>query len=163
MALDGCRGTVTGKLALSETGYYSRDMYISDPDVKPDLSCRPVAVPPDPSKAPVVPGVHSYKATLVIDLSKNKPMEAKVWRTDGKRSELTPWQAYLDPLLTGGYCLWVSCREGYSPTSGMATVNGRTESTAPYGDIPGMCPSETGQSSITITCVKDTKKTCPAK
>jgi hypothetical protein len=157
-AIGGCVASMTGSIGRSSTGYYSRDMYIDDPRIEADSSCHRVPVPMDPSKARIAPGVLSYEATLVIDMSKNKPMEARVWRTDGKTWELAPWQAYIDPDLTGSLCLWVSCRKGYYATSGMATVNGHTESTAPNGDIPGMCPSETSPSSITITCAKNSNQ-----
>lgn len=108
MALDGCIASITGGIGISSTGYYSRDMYIDDPRIQPDSSCSRVPVPPDLSRARIVPGVRSYKATVTLDLSKmTKPMEGSAWRTDGSTAKLSPWQAYLDPELTGGYVLWV--------------------------------------------------------
>ncbi len=168
MALDGCVVSVTGSIGLSSTGYYSRDMYIDDARIQPDPSCRRVAVPPDPAKARIAPGVRSYNATVKIDLSKmTKPMEGKAWRTDGSTATLNPWQAYVDPQLTGGYVLWVSCREGFRAVKAKAFVDGKYIEAATTSDTwlddatPGLDPSETGPSSITITCVKNSNQVHP--
>jgi hypothetical protein len=47
--LRGCSVTITGKLYTGETGYYSTNLAMSVENLKPDASCHPVPVMPDPA------------------------------------------------------------------------------------------------------------------
>lgn len=166
MALDGCKVKVTGVIEMPVSSYYSAGLYIADGKIEPEASCRPGPLPPELSAAPVQKDIESYQATVSLDIEKNKPMDVSVRRTDGQDVGLNPWQAYIEAGLNGSReTLWVTCRNGFLAKSATTLVNGRegkSNDRLTAGTL-GLATSETGQSSITITCVKDTKKTYPAK
>src|SRR5579862_2624621 len=59
-ALRGCGVTVEGKLYAPFSAYYSAPLVIQDADVRPDESCHPQAVQPDPLKVAVPTDLTSY-------------------------------------------------------------------------------------------------------
>jgi hypothetical protein len=109
-----CTVTVSGKLYESPTGYYSADMAISGPELKPDLSCHPHPVKPDPTAARVPTDLRTFHASATVDYRGKGHVEIKVWKDQEKQVLLEPWQAYVSFMLTGGGDLArFGCREGY--------------------------------------------------
>lgn len=157
MALDGCKVRVTGLIEIPVSSYYSAGLYIADGRIEPDASCHPGTVPPDLSAISIQKDVQSYQATVTLDLEKNKPMDVNVQRTDGQRVGLNPWQAYIEAGLNGSRgMLWVTCRNGFQARSATTLVDGREGKSHDRltASTLGLATSETGPSSITITCVK---------
>jgi hypothetical protein len=112
--LRGCAVTATGKLFDSPTGYYSADMAISDATLKPDASCRPIPITPDPYAVAIPPTVNSYHASITVDYRGKGHIDVRVWQGDDKPALLTPWQAYVSYTLTGaGDVIWLDCQKGF--------------------------------------------------
>ncbi len=113
-ALRGCAVTATGKLFDSPTGYYSADMAISDATLRPDASCRPSPITPDPYAVAIPPTINSYHASITVDYRGKGHIDVSVWQGDGKPVLLTPWQAYVSYTLTGGGdVIWLDCQKDF--------------------------------------------------
>jgi hypothetical protein len=109
-ALRGCTLTATGKLYDSPTGYYSADIAISDPILKPDPSCHAFPVKPDPYAVPIPPGVTEYQVSITVDYRSKGHIDVRVRQSDDKRVLLKPWQAYVNNTLTGSMdVIWFDC------------------------------------------------------
>lgn len=163
MALDGCNVKVAGVLEIPVSSYYSAGLYIADGRIDPDPSCHPKEVIPDLSKATIQNDVQRYQAKVTINLNKNEPMKVSVHQTDGQTATLSPWQAYIEADLNGSNSVWVSCRQGFHVKTAQTLVNGRQEKAADFlnTDTPGLVPSDSGPSSITITCVRTSNQPRP--
>lgn len=112
--LRGCNVTATGKLYYTPTGYYSAAMAISDATLKPDPSCHPFPVEPDPSAIPVPPTVKAYHASISVDYRGEGHIDVTVWQGDDKRVPLTPWQAYVSYALNGALVvIWFDCQKDF--------------------------------------------------
>ncbi|SRR6266849_2115384 len=110
----GCAVSATGKLFDTPTGYYSAEIAISDPLLKPDSSCHPLPVEPDPSAAPIPTGLKSFRASITVDYRGKGHVEVRVWRSTNN-AVLKPWQSFVHYGLTGGEdVMWFGCRKGFS-------------------------------------------------
>jgi hypothetical protein len=109
-----CTVMVSGKLYESPTGYYSADMAISDPELKPDPSCRPYPVKPDPTAARIPTDLRTFHASVTVDYRGKGYVEVKAWRGEDRRVPLEPWQAFVNYSLTGSEdVMWFVCREDF--------------------------------------------------
>lgn len=107
--LRGCRVTVQGPLGLSPTGYYSTDLYQTADKIEPGPGCVRQPAFPDYSKSKPDPSIRSYRVAVRIDyLGDHIPITAR----NGNRI-LTPWQAYANYQLTGGFGLYAFCADGF--------------------------------------------------
>jgi hypothetical protein len=108
--LRGCTLTATGKLYDSPTGYYSADIAISDPTLKPDPSCHAFPVKPDPYAVPIPPSLTEYQVSITVDYRSKGHIDVRVRQSDDKRVLLKPWQAYVNNTLTGSMdVIWFDC------------------------------------------------------
>jgi hypothetical protein len=113
-ALQGCGVTATGELYYGETGYYSAKLAISIESLKPDASCRPRPLEPDPAKANVPADLRSYQASITVDYRGKGRVTVEVWTDEKRRVSLKPWQAYVDYRLNGAAdVVYFGCREGF--------------------------------------------------
>lgn len=155
---NGCALTAIGKLFDSPTGYYSANIAISDPDLKPDPSCHPSALTPDPSESPMPPAVTRYRASIVVDYRGRGRVTVEV-RDSQNNQPLKPWQPFVKYLLTGGRDgIWFSCGDGFTVQKASASPK------SPHGifsDDPnqwGMSLEDlTGMNTIHFICKKTPK------
>jgi hypothetical protein len=164
MSLSGCKVKVTGAMEIPVTSYYSGALYIADGKIDPAPSCHPKKVPPDLSKSPIQNDVQNYQATISVDLGKNAPMKVFVQRTDGKTETLKPWQAYIEADLNGNHSVWTSCRQGFHVETAQTLVHGHREKAKNFlnENTPGLVASDSGPSSITITCIRTSNQPASA-
>ncbi len=165
-ALDGCKAAVTGSIEFSPTAHYSTEMFIQDGKIEPDSSRHPAAVAPDRWSAAIPSDLQVYEATVTLNFANTaKPMRGTVVRRDGKVESLTPWQAYLSPLLNGSEdLLWVSCRDGFLLKDAATQIDGRVAKPENWlnKETPALAASDKpGPSSITVTCVKNSNQVPP--
>ena len=110
----GCGLTVVGKLYDSPTGYYSSDMAIEEGKLKPDSSCHPFPVRPDPSTTSIPKDLRTYRASITVDFRGKGRVVVKVWNDRDPQVSLRPWEAYVDYMLTGGGdIIRFDCRKGF--------------------------------------------------
>jgi hypothetical protein len=154
--LRGCGVTVTGKLYLSPTGYYSANLAIEDNRPQPDRACQPFPLESDTSLAHVPPYVSSYHVSVTVDYRGKGHVDVAVWRGKNKQQLLRPWQAYADYDMVGDATfLWLSCARGFrllNVSQTPPTTNGIFE------DEPGTGVSLTGEgiNVVSFTCRKQT-------
>lgn len=111
--LHGCSVTATGKLFDSPTGYYSAEVAISDPALKPDQSCHPSSIKADQPNAPPPVGLKSFRASITVDYRGKGHVDVRVWQS-GTKALLQPSKSFVRYHLTGGQdVLWFGCREGF--------------------------------------------------
>lgn len=112
--LRGCTVTATGRLFDSPTGYYSANMAISDPTLKPDLSCHPFPVKRDQHPVPIPPTLKAYHASISVDYRGKGHIYVKVWEGEDNPVPLAPWETYVDYILTGSRdVIWFNCQKGF--------------------------------------------------
>ncbi|HVO80381.1 MAG TPA: hypothetical protein VMT28_06605 [Terriglobales bacterium] len=115
--LRGCAITITGRLYLAPTGYYSAELAVFDGVLQPDSSCHPYPLEPDPSLAPIPPNVHSYHVSITVDYRGKGHKDVAVWQGGNKHVLLKPWQAYAGYFLTGdAVMLRVYCAKSFQLT-----------------------------------------------
>jgi hypothetical protein len=113
-ALRGCSVTATGELYYGETGYYSAKLAIAIESLKPDASCRPRPLEPDPAKVSVPADLRSYRASITVDYRGKGRVTVEVWTDETRRVSLKPWQAYVEYLLNGAAdVMYFGCGEGF--------------------------------------------------
>lgn len=113
-ALRDCEVTIVGKLFYSSTGYYSAAMAVTDPAVAPDVTCKPHPVKTDPTLAPKKPNIRTFVAEILVDYRNKGRVVVRVWEDRQRKSELTPWQAYIHYELTGlRDVMWFGCADGF--------------------------------------------------
>ena len=111
--LRGCAVSATGKLFDSPTGYYSAEIAISNPALKPDPSCHPFPVKPDQSTAPIPASLKSFRASITVDYRGKGHVDVRVWQSADKEL-LQPWQSFVHYHLTGSQdVMWFGCREDF--------------------------------------------------
>ncbi len=86
---------------------------------------------PDYSKLKPDPSIGSYRVDMKIDYSPHGGSVIATIRS-GSRT-VTPWQAYANYDLTGGYVFYGHCPEGYVIT----TVSGTPQGNPSHSDEPG--------------------------
>jgi hypothetical protein len=100
--LRNCTVTATGTVYIGPTGYYSKNMAISDPALKPDLSCHRLPILPDPESVPIPPEIREFHASITVDYRGKGHAEVLIWEGKSKDKSLTPWRAYIHYMLNGG-------------------------------------------------------------
>jgi hypothetical protein len=131
----GCKVTATGKLYYGQTGYYSANLAISIENLKPDASCHPFPVMPEPAAQNISPDLRLYYASITVDYRGKGHVEVDVWKDRDRSVPLRPWQAYVDYRLNGGGdVLYFGCREGFKwkdvaqvPKSSSSSIEGSSE------------------------------------
>ncbi|MBT9331276.1 hypothetical protein [Paracidobacterium acidisoli] len=151
-SLDGCHATVRGSIDSSPTGYYSANLFIANAAIRPAAGCRPKPVRAKPPAA-APSNLRSYQVSVTIDIAKNAPLQGRAWRTDGQKDALTPWQSYGKTSLTGGYVLYVGCREGFHP-AGVSSATKDQVSVDEDLKQAMLAPDETRPSEITVSCAR---------
>src|SRR5215471_14680408 len=66
-SLRSCTVTASGKLYVSPTSYYEKNMAISDPTVTPDKSCQPSPAEGDFSAVPIPQELRTYRVSIKVD------------------------------------------------------------------------------------------------
>lgn len=113
-SLQQCKMTVRGKLYESPTGYYSAHLAISNPELKPDPSCRPFPIKPDPTTAPIPTDLEIFHASITVDYRDKGHVDVNIWKDESKHVPLAPWQAFIHYFLTGAEdVMWFGCRQGF--------------------------------------------------
>src|SRR5690349_10415339 len=90
-----CTVTATGALYESPTGYYSTAMAISGAQLKPDESCRPLPVEPDPTAVLMPSNLTTYSSSIRIDFRGKGHIDVAVTTNREKQVDLTPWHDYV--------------------------------------------------------------------
>lgn len=112
--LQDCHITATGKLYNGETGYYSSNLAMSVESLKPDASCHPKPLKPDPAASRIPPDRRSYRASIMVDYRGKGHVRVEVWRDTGRQVSLKPWEAYVNYFLNGAAdVIYFGCREGF--------------------------------------------------
>ena len=132
-----CTVTATGALYESPTGYYSTAVAMSDAQLKPDESCRPLPVEPDSTAVLMPSNVMTYSASIRIDFRGRGHIDVAVNTNREKPVDLTPWQAYVSYTLNGsGDVIWFACQKDFqvkdftqSPSSRDGVLNDEPELT----------------------------------
>ncbi|MGA2966351.1 MAG: hypothetical protein ABSD64_09070 [Terriglobales bacterium] len=113
-ALRNCKVSVRGYLYDGATGYYSANLAIQDAKLLPDNSCSAFPVAPNPALAPRKPNLTVYEAEIVVDYRGKGHVDVVVWANQQKKDRLTPWQAYVDYMLTGSRdVMWFGCADEF--------------------------------------------------
>lgn len=113
-ALRDCEVTVIGELFYSPTGYYSATMAVTDPVVAPGVTCKPHPVKTDPALSPRKPNIKAFVAEVLVDYRDKGRVAVRVWEGRQKKSDLTPWEAYIHYELTGSHdVMWFGCADGF--------------------------------------------------
>jgi hypothetical protein len=110
--LRGCRVSTHGPLDISGTGYYSTDIFQTVDKIEAAPGCIRQPAFPDYSKAKPDPSIHSYRVSMRIDYPGDR---ITISVRSGDRV-LTPWLAYADYLLTGGFVFYAHCADGFDLT-----------------------------------------------
>lgn len=113
--LRGCRVTVTGKVGIPATGYYSAPLYLGVLRVDPDKDCVRKPAIPTYWHAKPARGVRRYHVAMLVDYK--GPGDVRAMIRSGNRT-LVPWQAYANYWLTGEFAFYAHCAEGFA-LSGM--------------------------------------------
>jgi hypothetical protein len=80
----GCGLTIRGKLYEGVTGYYSTEVAIEDAALKPDPSCHPFPVEPDPALVPIPANVKSFHVSISTDYRGIGHVHIQVWVRTGR-------------------------------------------------------------------------------
>lgn len=114
----GCAITLTGTLFYAPTGYFSAEMAVSLPALKPDSSCHPFPVEPDPTTTPIPLDLKRFGASITVDYRGNGHVSVRVWESANKQA-LQPWEAFVHYHLIQGKhynltgaedVIWFGCR-----------------------------------------------------
>jgi hypothetical protein len=109
--LRGCTVTVTGRLGLPGTVYYSAEIYQQVESLKPADDCRKQPELPEYSKMKPRRDVSGYRVKLWFDYyGPQGPLHGSV--TSGDK-QLNPWQAYVSYFFNGEEDLTAGCAEGF--------------------------------------------------
>lgn len=154
-SLRECAVTVSGKLYIGPTGYYSAEMAISDPELKPDPSCRPLPLKPDPAAVPISTDLKEFHASIAVDYRGKGHVEVKVRKEQDKGLLLEPWQAFVHYNLNGGGdMIWFGCRESFQisditqvPKSPTGIIQDKLDSSTVLVDMDGT-------NTVAFTCQK---------
>lgn len=107
----GCRVTVHGSLGIPGTGYYSANLYQNVEKIDSEKGCVLKSFLPDYSKAKPNRTIRNYRVSMRFDYSA-RGGHININARSGDRN-LSPWQAYADYWLTGGYALYAHCATGF--------------------------------------------------
>jgi hypothetical protein len=108
----GCVVTVHGPLGIPGTGYYSAALYQNADKIEPAKGCVLKPHLPDYTKAKPSPAIRSYRVAIRIDyLGDHIAISARTGN-----HILTPWQAYANYQLTGGFGFYAYCADGFDLT-----------------------------------------------
>jgi hypothetical protein len=159
----GCDVSATGKLFGATTAYYSTDVAISDPAVKPDSSCQPFPIEPDPTAAPIPANLKHFRASISVDYRGNGRVDVRVWQSTNKKM-LQPWRAFVYYFLTGGAdVMWFGCREGFS-IHGMTQTPKSPDGFLGDAGAPGTVLQDMkGVNKVEFTCDKESENTSSKK
>ena len=117
-SLRGCKATAIGELYPGVTGYYSAPLAVSVRELKPDASCHPEAVEPDPAASGISPDIQQYFASITVDYRGKGHASVEVWKDRARSAPLKPWGAYVNFRLNGGGdVIYFGCREGFKKSS----------------------------------------------
>jgi hypothetical protein len=113
-SMRGCKIAAFGKLYYGQTGYYSADMALSGPRLRPDTACHQFPVKPDFSAMPIPTHMRAYHVSIAVDYRAPGSVTVKA-RNVGNSHLLEPWQAYADYWLTGSFdAIWIYCGKGFA-------------------------------------------------
>jgi len=107
----GCRVTVTGRLRLPGTGYFSAELYQDVDKIEPLVGCIRRPAFPDYDKMKPARGVYTYRVSIWFNYGFEDPVHARA--LTGTRV-LSPWQAYAHYFLTGGFGFYGYCADGFT-------------------------------------------------
>ena len=109
----GCGVTATGTMFYRPSGYYSTEIAINDPVLRPDKSCHPFPIKSDPASIHIDPQVRRYYASITVDYREGH-VQVMVWTGEDKRSALRPWEAYVQYGLNSfGDGIFFGCVKGF--------------------------------------------------
>ena len=125
-ALRGCSLTITGRLGIPGTGYYSAPFYMNVDRKQPDKGCVPQPPIPNYWHAKPDANVKRYRVHMTVDYKGEGSVSATA--TAGSRS-LQPWQAYANYFVTSEFVIWINCAKGYDLSNMSATPAAHPEQT----------------------------------
>jgi hypothetical protein len=160
-ALNGCTITATGKLYYGLTGYYSTEMAIMDPTLRPDPSCKPHAVETDPATVKVPASIKAFHASVTVDYRGKGHVHVEAWEGDDRRKALLePSQAYVSYSLAGATdAIRFSCRDGF----GIKDFTQKPKSTGALsvdvlGQVGTVLQDQNGRNVISFACERQATK-----
>jgi hypothetical protein len=155
-SLQGCTVTVKGKISDSITAYYSTQLNFFDPAVVPDVSCKPRAIDPDPTKTPLPRDLQSYRAIVYIDVKHNLPLRGTVWNAKNEQILSPSWKSYAQPSLNGEKDLDLACHDGFTLQS-FSSDPPKAAQLFTQG-VVRLTNSELGRGNLTIICKREKTK-----
>ena len=151
----GCGVTVTGTMFYRPSGYYSAEIAINDPVLRPDKSCHPLPIRPDPASIRIDPLLRNYRASITLDYRKGRAQVA-VWTGEDRRWSLEPWQAYVHYTLNSfGDGIWFSCVQGFRLGKEISQDPPPKPSGMPMRDKPDAASTlldNEGRNTLTFSC-----------
>jgi len=151
--LNRCKVTVIGNIFESPTGYYSAPLAVGDPALTPDVTCHPAPLMSDPSTVPIPAGLSQYRASITVDYKGKGHVSVRVWGDGPTWDDLTPWQAYVSYMLTGGAdIIRLECNKQFRVED--VALDGQSQSKILH-DIPGSSGAildTTRSNTISFTC-----------
>jgi hypothetical protein len=149
-----CTVTATGKLFEGETGYYSADVALSEPVLKPDGSCHPYPVRTDPKLAPLPKVVSYFRVSIRVDFRGKGHVEVEV--RGENQEKLESWESFAYYQINGGRdMLWFGCREGFR--AGNAKQNPKVDGgiiEEPMGMMGAALDDSRGVNEVEFVCSK---------
>jgi hypothetical protein len=89
---------------------------MDDAEVKPDASCKPASVEPDPMKVPIPEMLRNYTVSMQANTAYDSPFQVRIW-TEDEKGRLVPLEPVLKYLNYGTASfaqdlLGVKCADG---------------------------------------------------
>jgi hypothetical protein len=152
----GCEVTVTGKLMIPVTGYWSTPLGLTEASVKPKAGCTAGEAMPNYSKIQIPPAVTKYKVIAEYDPATTIFTAQAIDFPSGK--PLEPWQAYTSDMGNGARDLQrIFCADGFVASSPQGEGNAKV-SLGSADDMPGAIALELEDNSprqeVRFTCTR---------
>lgn len=143
-----CKVTVTGKLIVPVTGYWSTALAITEAHIQPAKNCKQGKPLPDYSAIPIPSGVRAYEVTASYDPS-TYLFFARVHDALSGRL-LSPWQSYISDSGNGARDLQrMFCAEGFTASQPKSITHLQIEPTVD-SDMPRAIDVELEDNSHTL-------------
>lgn len=152
-SLDGCTVRASGDLGFLPSPYWATGYKLSHLTVTPLQACNKEPSLPEQIPDPGTANVRRYTASATVHQSPVPAIDAKAWTTNpnGTKAELP--KAYAQYSLNGGMDLLnLKCRDGYKVVCAASATRSSLESDDIFHRV---AVTDTGDSNITIGCVKE--------
>lgn len=120
--LRGCPVKSSGQINISETGYYSLNLYQNVSDIRPTSACKRMQPFPDYSKRRPEASLRNYHVIMRLHYQTDGPLDVEV--ANGHRP-LRPWQIYSSYSLTGDFGYYAFCGKGFVAEKPHGTPEGK--------------------------------------